>query len=614
MNRLSVAGKRYDVVTLDFETFYSKDYTLSKLSTSEYIRDARFHAHGVGIKINAKPTKWYTGENIRLALQQINWSKSAMLGHHTQFDGFICSHWWQINPAFYLDTLSMSRAVHGHHVKHSLDALAKRHGLAGKVRAGALANTKDKLELTSDEQAFLGGYCCDDVEDTYALFWKMLPYISDDELRLIDITMRMFCQPKLLVDIPRVEAELKREIGAKFSALETAGAKVESLMSNAQFAALLRSAGATLPMKISPTTGELTYAFAKNDLEFQALAESKNFKIAALCKARLKVKSTIGETRAVRFIEAGKDGMCLPVYLNYCGAHTYRWSGGNKLNLQNLPRSGELRKAIVTALGYVIVVADSAQIEARTLAELAGQTDLVEAFRQKRDLYSEFASEIFGFTVNKNDHPDERFVGKVAILLLGYGGGAAKLEQTLNSGAAGKKLTLSEDMYQRIINLYRTKNFKIRALWKICDGIIEQMALGIEGEYGPITWGKGYIRLPNGLFLHYPGLKGEIDDRGVFRNVEYWNGRMHTRLYGAMLVENIVQALARCIVAEQMLVIHDAGYPIVTMSHDEIVALAPAKRGQRALDFMIKTMSTPPVWMPNLPLAAEGSFAENYSK
>lgn len=328
--KLTVAGRSYDIITLDFETFYSKDYTLTKLSTSEYIRDARFHAHGVGIKINNTPTKWYTGKNIPLALKEIDWSRSAMLGHHTQFDGFISSHYWDINPAFYLDTLSMSRAVHGHQVRHDLDSLSKRHGLAGKVRVGALANTKDKLVLAKDELAALGGYCTDDVENTYKLFWAMHDHISDEELKLIDITVRMFCRPRLLVDIPRVEVELTKEIGKKADALDLSGASVTDLMSNPKFAALLTAAGAKIPMKISPTTGELTHAFAKNDLDFQALAEHKNPKIVALCQARLRVKSTIGETRAVRFIEAGKDGMRLPVYLAYCGAHTTRWSGGNK--------------------------------------------------------------------------------------------------------------------------------------------------------------------------------------------------------------------------------------------------------------------------------------------
>lgn len=329
---LQINGKNYQIVTLDFETFYSQDYTLSgkNMNTSEYVRDPRFHAHGVGIKIGAGRTKWYTGKNIRLALEAIDWTRSAMLCHHTQFDAFICAHHYGILAAFYLCTLSMSRAVHGHHVAHTLDALAKRHGLAGKVLAAALVATKGKTQLTPQEERDLGAYTLNDCDDCAASFHAMYMHVPDDELRLIDLTIRMFVRPLLYVDIPRVEAELAKEIGAKASALEISGANPSDLMSNQKFAKLLEAAGAKLPMKLSPSTGEMTYAFAKSDLDFQELAKSSNKKIAALCMARLKTKSTIGETRAVRFLEAGKDGMRLPIYLNYYGAHTGRWSGGNK--------------------------------------------------------------------------------------------------------------------------------------------------------------------------------------------------------------------------------------------------------------------------------------------
>ena len=328
---VKIGGKKYQIVTLDFETFYDKTYTLSgKMNTSEYIRDDRFHAHGVGIKIGNGKTLWYTGKNIPLALREINWSKCAMLAHNTAFDGFICSHVYDVKPAFYLDTLSMARAAHGHHMRHDLDTVAKAHGFAGKVKRDALADTKGKQQLTDKEERALGAYCVDDVEDTYKIFWKLHDYIPDEELRLIDLTLRMFCDPVLRIDIPRVQAELEKEIGGKAAALLRSGASVEDLMSNDKFARLLQAAGAQLPQKLSPSTGKLTYAFAKSDLAFQDLMKTGNDKVRALCEARLKIKSTIGETRAARFLEAGRDGMKLPILLNYSGAHTHRWSGGNK--------------------------------------------------------------------------------------------------------------------------------------------------------------------------------------------------------------------------------------------------------------------------------------------
>lgn len=615
--KLEINGVTYDVVTLDFETHYGKDYTLSgKINTSEYVRDDRFHVHGVAIKKGNGKTLWYTGRNIALALKEIDWSKTAMVGHNTAFDGFITSEIYGHKPAFYVDTLSMSRASRGHHTRHDLDTVAKAFGHGGKVKRDALANTKDKVQLTKDEEAKLGGYAVDDVDDTYRIFWDMYPHVPDDELRLIDITMRMFCDPVLEIDIPRVKAELENELGAKAAALLRSGAQVDDLMSNDKFARLLQAAGAQLPQKISPSTGKLTYAFAKSDLAFQDLMKNGNDKVRALCEARLKVKSTIGETRANRFLEAGRDGMKLPILLNFSGAHTHRWSGGNKMNLQNLKRGGELRRSILAPKGHVVVVADSAQIEARVLAWLSQQMDIVNAFATKQDVYKLMASVIYNVPVEEVTK-DQRFIGKICVLGLGYGMGPQKLQQTLKQGTMGPPVDISEDECRRIVGIYRQKNWKIKAFWKKMDQVITNMTLGIESKEGPLEVGKGFVRLPNGMFLQYFGLHGTAEitrDDLVMTETTYLTRTGRTKLYGGLLTENVVQALSRIIIAEQMLKIHDAGYRIVTMTHDEIVIIAKKKDAKKALDFMIKTMSTPPDWAPGLPLAAEGDFDDCYSK
>ena len=615
--KLEVNGVTYDVVTLDYETFYGKDYTLSgKINTSEYVRDDRFHVHGVAIKKGNSKTLWYTGRNIALALKEIDWSKTAMVGHNTAFDGFITSEVYGHKPAFYVDTLSMSRATRGHATRHDLDTVAKAFGHSGKVKRGALANTKDKMQLTKDEEAKLGGYAVDDVDDTYRIFWDMYPHMPDDELRLVDITMRMFCDPVLEVDIPRVKAELENELGAKAAALLRSGAQVDDLMSNERFAQLLLRAGAQLPQKISPSTGKLTYAFAKSDLAFQDLMKTGNDKIRALCEARLKVKSTIGETRANRFLEAGRDGMKLPILLNFSGAHTHRWSGGNKMNLQNLKRGGELRRSILAPKGHVVVVADSAQIEARVLAWLAQQMDIVNAFATKQDVYKMMASVIYNVPV-EDVTKDQRFIGKICVLGLGYGMGPQNLQQTLKQGTMGPVVDISEDECRRIVGIYRQKNWKIKAFWKKMDQVITNMTLGIESKEGPLEVGKGFIRLPNGMFLQYFGLHGTAEvtrNDLVMTETTYLTRTGRAKLYGGLLTENVVQALSRIIIAEQMLKIHDAGYRIVTMTHDEIVIIAKKKDAKKALDFMIKTMSTPPDWAQGLPLAAEGGYDTSYSK
>jgi DNA polymerase len=500
-------------------------------------------------------------------------------------------------------------------MRHSLDSVAKAHGRPGKVKRSALADTKDKPELTAQESRALGSYCEDDVNDTYGIFWDMYDFIPDDEMELIDKTARMFCDPVLLIDIPRVQKELEKEIGGKVASRLITGATVEELMSTNKFAALLTQAGAKLPFKTSPSTGKAIYAFAKSDEGFQTLIKQGTPNIKALCEARLRIRSTIGETRAVRFLEAGKDGMKLPVLLNFSGAHTHRWSGGNKMNLQNLVRGGELRRSILAPAGYHIVVADSAQIEARVLAWLAHQTAIVQAFADGTDVYKMMAAGIFGISVSKVT-PQQRFIGKVCVLGLGFGMGGHRLAQTLRQGIMGPAVDISEEECTAIVNSYRTTNHNIKALWKIMDNIIVSMLSGHAGTYGPITYGKGYIALPNGLFLQYYGLHGEIVDSysgPTIEDMSYLTRNGRAKLYGGLLTENVVQALARCIIAEQMLTI-SRRYRIVTMSHDEIVAIAKIKDAENCLKFMLETMATSPAWAKGLPLAAEGGHDVCYSK
>lgn len=620
---IKIAGMKLDVVTVDFETYYenSSGYSLKNkaYNTSQYVRDPLFKPHGVGIKKNGGKTRWYTGDAIATALAAIDWKKSAMLAHNTYFDGFIMSHHYGLTPALYLDTMCMAKAVHGGHHPASLDFLARLHGLAGKVKAGALVKTMGIRDLSKDALAELGKYCIDDCDDTKALFDIFYDHVPDKELRLINLTIRMFCQPRFLLDEPRAEKELQREIDEKQAALDYVSklCTVKELQSNEKFAQLLRDQEFEPPMKVSPTTGLLTYAFAKTDLEFVDMQENGPPIVQALCTARVRNKTTTNETRARRFIEAGKNGAAIPVLLNYCGAHTFRWSGGNKMNLQNLMRGGELRRSLLAPKGHVIVVADSAQIEARTLAWLAGETAIVNAFANKQDVYKMMAAAIYNIPLEEVTG-EQRFVGKICVLGLGYGMGAAKFRDTLAKGAMGPKVFIAADEAQKIVSTYRNTNRKIVALWSRAEGILIDMMLGREGSYGPISWGKEYIKMPNGLFMHYRELSGEIYTRknGTVRisdaSYKGKNGAS-SYIYGGLLVENIVQCLARCIVADQMLEI-DPKYPLLTMSHDEIVSLAKKAEGKKALKYMIAVMSTAPEWADGLPLSAEGGYDVCYSK
>ena len=315
------------VVTVDFETYFDADYTLRKMNTSSYIRDARFKPHMAGIKIGRRPVKVYSGKKLTDALKAIDWSTHALLCHNTAFDGFILSHHFDVVPYLYLDTLSMARGLHSNDIGAGLDEVAQFYGVGNKI-ADILASSKGVRDLDKELYAKMAEYCAEDVRLTFEIFQFMLAVFPANELRLIHHTIKMFCDPVLKVDTPRVEKELAREIKSKEDLLVRVSGGITDLeqarkviASNESFADLLRAEGITPPTKISPTTKKEVYAFAKTDLDFTALSEHPDERVRDLVDARLAVKSTIGETRAGRFLEAGKNGWSLPVLLNFYGAH-----------------------------------------------------------------------------------------------------------------------------------------------------------------------------------------------------------------------------------------------------------------------------------------------------
>lgn len=410
-------------ITLDFETFYEKStYSLSKMTTEEYVRDDRFEVIGVAVKVNDGETEWASGthEQIKGWLKDFDWANSMAIAHNMMFDGFILSDRFDIFPKVYADTLSMARALHGVEVGGSLAALAERYKLGVKGDEVVTAAGRNRLDFTEKDLDRYGDYCVNDVELTYKLFNAMIkkgfPRI---EMKLIDLTTRMFTRPLLDLNLNLLEMHLVDIKEKKDSLLLLANIEDKGeLASNPKFAELLKQLGVPVPMKISSTTGKETFALSKNDEEFKALAEHPNIVVQALVAARLGTKSTLEETRTERFIGIAKRGL-MPVPLKYYAAHTGRWGGSDALNLQNLPsrgaNAGKLKKAIIAPEGYSVIDADSSQIEARVLAWLSGQNDLVEAFAKGEDVYKIMASAIYNKDVLEITK-EERFVGKTTIL------------------------------------------------------------------------------------------------------------------------------------------------------------------------------------------------------
>ena len=537
-------------------------------------------------------------------------------------------------------------------VGNSLAKLANEFGLPPKGQA--VHSTDGLEELTHEIEFELAEYCKHDTFLCEEVFKRLIKDYPAKELRLIDLTLKMFTNPVLELDQEMLREALMEESTKRTELLNRLGIEEATLASNDKFASVLSKMGIAPPKKISKTTGKEALALAKNDAHFQALLNSDNEDVALLCEARLAVKSTLERTRAQRFLDISERGR-LPVPLNYYGAHTGRWSAskGSGLNLQNLKRGSFLRKSIQAPAGYSLVVCDLAQIEPRVLAWMCDYTDLLEIFASGKDAYAQFGAQMFGIPgLNKDSHPDLRQSAKSALLGCGYGLGWASFAAQLLTGFLGapptrydkafaKQLGVGAEFvnefisYQpylermkdiphtctepeltvhcvsakKIIDKYRDAAQPVKTFWEMCDALIKRSL--VEGKpytHKCLTFEKERIVLPSGLALRYPQLSGVADEKG---RIQWTYGDDKKKLYGGKLTENIVQAVARCVMTDGMLRIQKQ-YPCVLTVHDEVVALVPESEADDAENWVLAQMTMVPKYMPGIPLGAEAGHAKRY--
>jgi len=470
------------------------------------------------------------------------------------------------------------------------------------------------------------------VQLTYNIFQMMISAgFPKAELKLIDLTLSMFIHPVLKLDTEALRLHLVDTVAQKkahlVSALQAVGkqdlavkhilgdeetqAEVrKTLMSNVQFATMLKGLDVEAPTKISPATGKPTLALAKSDEAFKELLEHEDPRVQALCAARIGTKSTLEETRTQRFIDISQRGP-FPIPLKYYAAHTGRWGGTDSVNLQNLPsrgpNAGKLKKAILAPEGYVFIDADSAQIEARTLAWESGQDDLVEAFANGEDVYKIMASAIYSKdeqTISK----EERFVGKTTILGAGYGMGGAKFQAQLKTFGT----EMSTDECSRIISVYRDRYAKVPALWREAQEALKCMMRGMTMKLGKdslLTVDDKGILLPNGLHIYYNGLAEVIENDK--RQFTYQTRNGPNKIYGGKVVENFTQAIARCIIGDQMLKIAKR-YKVVLTVHDAIGIVAKQEEANEARAYVESCMRWVPSWAEGLPVNCESGMGLSY--
>ena len=598
-----------DIITLDAETYFDKDYTLSKLTTEAYCRDQRFEVLGWGIREQDGSLQWLTHNDAKAYFKTIPWNDIAVLAHHAHFDLAILNWTYGYKPKCILDTLSMARQVVGNHLPKGLDALAKHYNLPAKTIPYDLFKGKHWYELDAVTQRQVSEGCLHDVNLTWQIFNLLAKEFPKSEYPLVDMTIRMFTEPMLVADLDLFGKLWLAERDRKQSLLTQLGVTAKQLGSADQFADLLRARG------IEPETKDgkngSIYAFAKTDQFMRDLEDGEDEYICNLVRARLGVRSTIIQARVERLGNMGARGSLAP-YLAYCGAHTTRWSGGDKTNWQNFKRGHAIRDAIKAPDGFVCAVVDASQIECRILNCFAGQTDILQAFRDGEDIYCRFASGLYGRKITKSDVA-ERGTGKQGELSLGYGSGAETFQRTARLGIYGPPVGMTVEAAEEAVGYYRTTHPEITRLWGSAGRWLARLA---SPDYPPAHIGhgcwlaKGRLYGPSGAWIDYSTLEAR-DGEWRFRKRDGWR-----RIWGGFLVENLIQFLARIHLAGVMKELQRAGVPKIALcTHDDIFALVRDDGDAQAwLDHMIELMSTPPAWMPEVPLAAEGHLGKTYGE
>lgn len=617
---------------IDFESYYDSQITLSKLNYSEYI--TRTPEISLCTILYQGKLSTFTADNIASELQQLPWDNINCIGHNLLFDAGVLAFRYGITAKYYTDTLGLSRLKNFSLGKHSLKDL-QTHYLPTMQSKQSEALPKGKLwkDLTNEQREKFIAYNRHDVLLTASLYEQLIQNVPQFELDLINTTIQTWVHPRILLDTTTAERYKQQEIDQLNTKIESLVLDKETIRSDAKFGAYLRTLGHTPPQQYKDDQLKDCYAKTNpNFVEFYA----KNPHMQTLLDLKSEVNSNIKEKRTERLIKtANAHNGFIPVAYNYHGAITGRFSGSNKLNLQNLPRKGELRNLLLARPGYVLIAADSSQVEARILAWISDEQDVLTIFKNKGDIYCHMASIIYGRPINKKEHPEERFVGKCAVLGLGYGMSAIRFQQYCALNGRNYELTFCEQVVERFRD-YRTKTTDF---WKVCGNFLRSVITQRHAQPASshhLTFHYQSVELPSKRRLHYHNIHWANDSfrygcpppptayivhplapkqlvpvDTALPPTTPTKGQKGRKIYSTQLVENIVQAIARDVIAEQMLEIAKT-YPIVLQTHDEIVVEAPKNQADQALQHLLTIMKTPPQWAPDLPIDAEGGYATSY--
>lgn len=661
------------IVTLDFETYFnSKDkYSLTKMGPLEYVRDPRFYVQCFSFRIDRGETyvvPAVEGKDIAvLKALQLDRKDTITVGHNINgFDCLVLSEHYGIKPNMIVDTITLMHWLGLSRImscSHKTLTAALGHGIkqAGTVVSDGKRTIED---FTPEEWKFFAQYCRDDTLQCSENFFSMLPFVKNgDALKLMSLTAKMATEPAFIPDnklLSNYKAELDMQSALaldklkQFLHFDNVDAMLKAIRSRSMFPQLLASVGGTCPMKWSDTQGKEIPAISKTDLEFTKLLNSDNEKVRLLVQTRLEQNSSIQMSRTKSLLSFSDKP--IPIMLSALKAHTGRYTAGNEgtsdgLNFQNLskrdPSKLALRKALKVPEGYSVVACDSSQIEARILAWVSGQADLVEQFRTGRDPYAEMASKIFHVPAQDihdaakssadprhDKYKTYRNVGKTCVLSAGYGVGAQKFSDTL----LRTKVHLDPDpvkhleMAQQAHAIYRQSSAGIVSFWKLCDRVAQVLASNTQlGEYGKFgahnefSYGRAlvpltetncaYIAMPNGYRIWYPNIRfAQENGRTVMLYDRIEHGKMMPKhIYGGGVTENVCQSLAFMMLGWQACRMADAGIPLKANIHDAWITVVPTEQAEHTKQLMEKIMSSVPEWLQGFPVGCEAEIGTDFT-
>ena len=640
------------IATVDLETFWSTTHSLTNMSPIKYCMHPDTDIISCAFKFDDGPTEVIFGEQEVIAYAKaVDWSKYWVVGHNLSgFDAMILSWRMGVKPKLWGCTLAMSRPIHAKDAGGSLKALVAHYALGEKDQSALIATKGKRLQdFTPEEIADMRTYNAADVDQCYQLLRRLIPQTRRDEVKLIDMTIRMLVEPQFDADIDLLANTYTEETIRKETVLRDLGSMMcnnpatraalkilddfdptdldevkKVLMSAAKFKKLLENLGVDVPMKVSPATGKEIPALSKTDEEFLAMQEHDNPMVVAAASARLDAKSTLLQSRINAFIDAADahPRRKVPIPLKYYGADTTgRWSGWG-YNPQNLPRinpynpkpSDALRKSLRAPEGHRVVVADLSGIELRVnhfLWKVPSSMAMYQADPEKADLYKDFASKLYNVSFDEVSK-EQRQVGKVAHLGLGFGAGHVTFQKVAKL-MGGVDITLDEA--KDVVDKWRNEYSEIADGWRTCHAALTTIMRGATGQavdpWGMITPCPEGLKTPKGM-IRYPDLRIERTDEGKAEFV-YGHGRNKARIYAGKIDENIVQHLARCVIADNALEIQQlTGYNPALTVHDELVYVAPEEEALHLLDTVQQVMRTPPQWWPELVTWSQGDIADTY--